>query len=311
MLMCSLENIHASVLLDEILGAARSKNVQSILDCTLGLGGHAEALLEQCKTAQLTGVDQDEVALSLAKTRLANYSSRLTLLQVNFRDLATVIDESARFDFILADLGVSSLQLDTAERGFSFQQAAPLDMRMSQATTKTAAAVLNDYSEMDLKRVFVRGGQTRYAKRLASECVHARPLETTAEFAALCERVLPSYSKTSGRKRSHPATVPFQAVRIEVNDELRSLQAFLADIPQFIAPGGLLAIISFHSLEDKYVTRSMRAWSKIEPLEREQGKEPFGTLLTKKAIEATQAERMRNPRSRSARLRIFERGAGT
>jgi 16S rRNA (cytosine1402-N4)-methyltransferase len=258
------------------------------LDATVGGGGHSRLILEAAPDIKLTAVDQDEDALTAAKKELTEFGDRVKFVRSNF---AAYEFKSASFDGIIADLGVSSYHLDTPERGFSFRHAADLDMRMDQRQPLTAADVINDWDEAELAKIFFEYGEERLSRRIARRIVEKRPFHTTTELAeAIASSVPPKYRYG----RIHPATRVFQALRIVVNDELKSLETFLEKAPQALVPGGKIAIISFHSLEDRLVKHSLR-------------NSPLLTVLTKKPIIATEAEIANNPRSRSAKLRIAHR----
>lgn len=258
------------------------------LDATVGGGGHSRLILAAAPDIQLTAIDQDEDALSAAKKELAEFSEQIKFIRSNF---ATYQFPAGCFDGILADLGVSSYHLDTPERGFSFRHTASLDMRMDQRQSLTAADVINEWDETKLADIFFKYGEERLSRRIAKRIIEKRPLHTTTELAeaiALC--VPPKYRYG----RIHPATRVFQALRIVVNDELKSLETFLEKAPNALVPGGRIVIISFHSLEDRLVKHSLR-------------NSPLLKVLTKKPIIATEEEIAHNPRSRSAKLRIAER----
>ncbi len=285
------------------------------LDGTVGGGGHAEAILE--KTApdgRLIGIDADAEALEEAEKRLAPFGSRKTLVQGNFADLSEILNAQGigKVDGILLDLGVSSHQLDTADRGFSFSQEAPLDMRMDGRRGSGAADLVNTLSETELARIIWEYGEERMAKRIARAICTARtlsPIGTTAELAALVLRAVPP---TAERRRIHPATRTFQALRIAVNDELGSLQRALAAGVERLTPGGRFSIISFHSLEDRMVKDAFRSGGKgchcppDLPVCVCQGKATL-KVLTRKPVLPGEAEISENPRARSAKLRTAER----
>lgn len=328
---------HESVLFQEVLGyLALGGRVESgkpryLLDCTLGGGGHALGWLKSGENAFLVGIDRDLEAMKRAKARLKDFESRTALIRGNFADAKTLIGKNLNlmpagfsalgetmnsFDAILVDLGVSSYQLAEAERGFSFQKDGPLDMRMDQESTITADKIVNAYSLGELKALFQQGGVGQYSGKLARAIIEARPVKSTLELRHLCEEVLGSprirriRNAATGSRQSHPATVPFQALRIAVNDELNAIRSFLADALELLRPGGRLCVISFHSLEDKVVTQEMRKWKRSEgnpKLPSLEGLEPRGLLLTPSAVVATEAEVCRNPRARSARMRVFEK----
>jgi 16S rRNA (cytosine1402-N4)-methyltransferase len=332
--MSNKESVHESVLLEEILSSIEmetetSRAAEVVFDGTLGGAGHSIEILRRFPDVRLLACDRDEVAIARAKESLKQYEERTVLLQTNFADIENALtqlseEERSRlipdktkeflFDRMILDLGLSSDQLDDPSRGFSFRIESDLDMRMDQSESTTAFEIVNNARTSELVNVFRRGGVGALSVPLASEIVKHRPIRGSGDLASICEAVAQrgqKKRKKTGGKRSHPATVPFQALRIEVNREFESLKSFLESVPNLLAPGGVLAIISFHSLEDKYVARQMREWSRLEP---EQYRMPiptqkeFGKLLTKKAIVPSAEECERNPRARSARLRIFVRG---
>jgi 16S rRNA (cytosine1402-N4)-methyltransferase len=279
------------------------------LDCTLGGGGHAAGLLERsAPDGQLLGLDADPAALARARERLARYGDRVRLVHANFRDLARAAAEVGwqYANGIVFDLGVSSYSLEASERGFSFRRDEPLDMRFDPTRGGTAAELLAGSTEADLRALLRRYGEEPAAGRLARAIVRARetaPLRTTGQLVGVIERVL-----GAARGRIHPATRTFQALRIAVNDELRSLEVALAQAVGLLAAGGRLAVISFHSLEDRIVKGFLR-------VESGQCRCPPGLpvcvcgatarlrVLTRRAVRPSEAEVERNPRARSARLR--------
>jgi 16S rRNA (cytosine1402-N4)-methyltransferase len=238
--------------------------------------------------AQLTGLDQDQCAIAAAEAALAEFGDRVALHKTNFAEYSP---DDMRFDGILADLGVSSAQFDVADRGFSFRHAAPLDMRMNQQQELTAADIVNQWDEVDLANVIYQYGEERLSRRIARQIVSQRPFMTTTQLATVIfHSVPPSYRYG----RIHPATRTFQALRIAVNRELEVLEAFLQRSPDWLKPGGRLAIISFHSLEDRLVKHRLRESSLLR-------------VITKKPVLPTEVELAQNVRSRSAKLRVFER----
>lgn len=279
---------HISVLSQAVTAGLQLKSQGKYLDATLGGGGHSELILRAAESIHLTAIDRDLTAITASKTRLKDYINRVTYWHGNF---AQYPGKKASFDGILADLGVSSPQLDTAERGFSFQQEAPLDMRMDRSQTMTAAKIINHWSEKDLADIFYQYGEERFSRRIARYIVQRRPLYTTIELAqAIAQAVHPKYRYG----RIHPATRCFQALRIVVNQELSSLENFLNLAPSWLKPGGRIAIISFHSLEDRIVKHSFKNSDVLK-------------IITKKPLIAQAEEQKINPRSRSAKLRIAEK----
>ena len=283
--------MHTPVMVPEVLELLGPSPGDRFVDATVGLGGHAEAILERVLPGgRLLGLDCDVDALGRARERLRRFGEAVDLVQGNFRDLAAhVADWGGPADGVLFDLGVSSLQLETSARGFSFSLDGPLDMRMDTTRGRTAAELLRRISARELERILRDFGQERYARRIARAIVeNRRRLKTTGDLATLVERVVPRRER-----RIHPATRTFQALRIAVNDELGALDRALADLPQWLAPGGRVAVISFHSLEDRIVKTRFRRFEAEGQL----------VVLTKKPLRPTAEEVAANPRARSARLR--------
>jgi 16S rRNA (cytosine1402-N4)-methyltransferase len=273
---------HVPVLAAEVVAYLNPHAGGHYLDATVGSGGHAQQLLEAAPNGHLTALDRDESALAAARARLAPYGERVRFWHGNF---AAFDPGEARFDGIVADLGASSAQLDAPERGFSFRAEAPLDMRMDRQQALTAADIVNGWSERALADLLYDCGEERRARRIARRIVRERPFATTTALAA-------AIARGAGRdNRIHPATRSFQALRIAVNDELRSLEAFLQRASGWLRPGARLAIVSFHSLEDRRVKHQLRA-------------DPSLAVETKKPLTPASAERDRNPRARSAKLRV-------
>jgi 16S rRNA (cytosine1402-N4)-methyltransferase len=283
----------------EVLGFLAPSRGGLFVDCTVGPGGHARALLEG-GASRLLGLDRDAEALALAATALAPWSDRVELAHADYRALPAVL--AARgidaIDGALADLGVSSLQLEAAGRGFSFRRDEPLDMRMDRSAGPTAAERLRGASAEELADVIFRYGEERFSRRIARSIVEARraaPIATTGQLAAIVRRAIPR----RGPQRIDPATRTFQALRIWVNGELDGLDAFLREATRRLRAGARLAVITFHSLEDRIVKQTFRA------LER--GGEAVLRILTKRPVVPGDAEVARNPRARSAKLRAAER----
>lgn len=288
---------HEPVLLAESLAMLAVRPGGLYLDGTVGLGGHAAAILEAgAPDARLLGFDRDAETLARAREALAAYGDRVRLVHADFREAPATLG-GERADGILLDLGVSSVQLDSAERGFSFQQDGPLDMRMDRSSGETAADVVNGMDERDLADVIYQYGEDRASRRIARAIVSARqkaPITTTGALAAIVRRA----SGQKGRWRIDPATRTFQALRIHVNRELDRLADALRALAALLAPGGRLAVIAFHSLEDREVKHTFRALAG----------EGF-SVLTKKPVRPGAEEEARNPRARSARLRGLQRSA--
>jgi 16S rRNA (cytosine1402-N4)-methyltransferase len=302
---------HIPVLLNEVLAALEPQSGRCYVDATLGAGGHAEAILSKSHpNGRLFGIDQDPASLKLAQERLRQFNDRFQTVSGNFSQIATLLPSECQpiTGGVLADIGVSSMQLDEAERGFSFAKQAPLDMRMSPHNETTAATVVNTYDEAKLVRIFSEYGEEHLSKTIAREIVQARkckPLETTTELADLISGL---YRTRGKHEKIHPATRVFQALRIEVNDELGHLQRFLESLPPILVSGARVVIISFHSLEDRIVKQFFQTESKHcicpprLPVCQCQHQASF-KLLNSKPIQATSEEIKANPRSRSAKLR--------
>lgn len=291
--------MHEPVLLAEVTAHLAPARGGLFVDCTLGAGGHARALLEGGAT-RLIGFDRDEDALALTKEALAPWADRIELVHTDYRQLPAVLDARgiALVQGILADLGVSSMQLDQPERGFSFRVDAPLDMRMDRSQGETAADLLATADEQSIADAIYQYGEERHSRRIARAIVAARaasPIETTTQLATIVRRAIP----TRGWQRIDPATRTFQALRIWVNRELEGLASFLRDAVARLDAGARIAIIAFHSLEDRIVKHTFRQMSQ-DPDSR------LG-IVTKRPIEASDAEVARNPRARSAKLRVAER----
>ena len=311
------EDFHVPVLLKQTLGLLEVGNAQRMLDGTLGLGGHSQAMLEQSgPTARLVGLDRDESALELAGQRLEKFGDRAILRQSSYSEFEEVLDELGwnTLDAALLDLGVSSLQLDQAERGFSFISDGPLDMRMDRHSGQAPASrLVNKAPYARLKEIIRDLGEEPQAGRIARSIVNARekkPFESTLELAALVERAYPP--KWRALARNHPATRTFMALRMAVNEELDELGEFLRRIPARMAVGARLAIISFHSLEDRMVKRAFRSLAApcvcLPGTPRCICGQGLGfEILTKKPVQAEEAEIAANPRARSAKLRAIRR----
>lgn len=308
--MSEPENIHTSVLLNETVGAL-SLNAGLYVDCTLGLGGHTEAILEHSAKATVIGIDRDEDALAKAVERLKRYGERFLAIHANFSDIRRVVAEPV--DGIIADLGVSSLQFDSETRGFSFRYDAPLDMRMDAGSDEaTAAELLATMSQEEIANIIYEFGEERFSRRIARRIVekreHGEPVRTTKQLVELVERAVPRNPKL----KIHPATRTFQALRIAVNDEIGILEGFLTDSIDLLKANGRLAVITFHSLEDRIVKQTFAKFSgKCScPPRMPQcvcGATKVVEILTKKPIRPSDEEIELNPRSRSAKLRVVEK----
>jgi 16S rRNA (cytosine1402-N4)-methyltransferase len=304
--------VHKTVMVAEVLAGLTPKPGGHYADGTVGGAGHAEAILEASSpTGWLFGVDRDGDAVEAARARLAKFAGRFEIRRGNFSELADFVEAESR-DGVLLDLGVSSPQLDLAERGFSFQQEGPLDMRMNKDQSLTAAKLVNEASAEELANIFFEFGGERDSRRIARAIERDRQLrkfETTRQLAELIERISPRAGK-----KAHPATKVFQALRIAVNDEIGSLKRGLDAAVKILKPGGRLAVITFHSLEDRVVKEFGRRLSRdyevigdVDVPELRKPAVPKLKLINRKAILPTQKEIDENPRSRSAQLRIFEK----
>jgi len=300
---------HVPVMVGEVVVWLRPRPGACLVDATLGLGGHAAALLAAAPETHLLGLDRDPAALALARERLHAAADRVVVRQARFSELRTVLADVGwdGADAVLLDLGVSSLQLDERGRGFSFQGDGPLDMRMDPASEPSAAEIVNQWPERELARVIAEYGEEPRARAVARAITRARPLRTTADLAAVVGRVL-----GRGRPGLHPATRTFQAIRIAVNDELGELERFLSDGWSLLCPGGRLAVLAYHSLEDRRVKEAFRRWAAdcVCPPRTPRcvcGWSAKVRVLTRRPLRPSDAEIARNPRARSARLRVVER----
>ena len=306
--------VHQSVLLMPAVEALAIRPDGIYLDGTLGGAGHSYEIASRLTTGRLIGLDRDEVALAAARERLKPFSDRVTLVHSNFQALSAVLDDLgiAKVDGMLFDLGVSSPQLDDKERGFSYMADAPLDMRMDRSEGLTAYDVVNTYDQESLKRILYTYGEERYAPKIAAAIVKRRaekPIETTLELVEIIRAAMPPQAL---REKQHPAKRSFQAIRIAVNDELTAVERMLASAIDRLNPGGRLAVITFHSLEDRLVKSAMQEAAKgcICPKEFPVcvcGRTPKVKILTRHPIVADEAELAENPRARSAKLRVAER----
>jgi 16S rRNA (cytosine1402-N4)-methyltransferase len=309
-----MENAHASVLLQEVLSFFQGRALHFFMDGTLGAGGHAEALLKAHPELQLLiGIDQDPVARHVAEERLAPWKHKLKVVEGNFADFPRLLKACGveQLDGMLLDLGVSSMQFNLADKGFSFMQEGPLDMRMNPSNSLTAAEILNTWSEAELGRIFREYGEEKRWRRAASAIVQARNkefLRTTFDLVRVLQTALPP----SYKKKIHPATLIFQALRICVNDELYVLEQTLPKAIDSLKIGGRLAVISFHSLEDRIVkTLTRYAASDMVDTSGIGGvfldKDPQVKLITRKPVMPSVEEIASNPRCRSAKLRVVEK----
>jgi len=306
---------HRPVLLQETLKYLAPERGGLFVDCTVGLGGHSEAILKSSPDTRILGLDLDPAALEYSRERLASFGKRFRAVQANFRQIETVLDEAGERDpsGILVDLGVSSLQFDSPERGFSFRFDAPLDMRMNPASGPTAAELLQQLPETEIARIIFEFGEERHSRRIARRIVERREqgqrVTTTAELAELVRAAI-----GGGRKRQqiHPATRTFQALRIAVNNELEGLGEFVETSVDLLAPEGRFAAISFHSLEDRIVKRKLRILSGLCECPPRLpvcacGARKVVEILTRRPVMPGEREIDENPRARSAKLRACRR----
>ncbi|HEU5259108.1 MAG TPA: 16S rRNA (cytosine(1402)-N(4))-methyltransferase RsmH [Vicinamibacterales bacterium] len=290
---------HEPVMVAEVVEHLEPGRGGVFVDCTVGLGGHARALLE-AGASRLIGLDRDPAAVAAARDALSGFGDRVDVVHADYRQIAAVLDERgvAKVDGVLADLGVSSMQLDAPGRGFSFRQDDPLDMRMDTTAGPTAADALRDVDERTLADVIYEFGEERHSRRVARAIVAARergPIETTGQLAEIVRRAIPR----KGYTRIDPATRTFQAIRIWLNRELEGLDSFLGVATWRLADGGRMAVITFHSLEDRIVKHTLRALAAERAGLR---------IRTKRPLVPSEAEIGRNPRARSAKLRAVEMG---
>lgn len=312
--MPEIEFSHRSVLLAECIEALAIRPDGIYVDGTAGGGGHSAAIASHLESGRLIAIDQDEAAIEAAGKRLAPFGERAVVVRSNFSELERVVHEQGyeQIDGLLLDLGVSSYQLDTAERGFSYSADAPLDMRMDKRKALTAYEVVNTYSEAALKKILYDYGEERFAPSIAAAIVRERarkPIETTSELSELIKRSIPPFAREGGH---HPAKRSFQAIRIEVNGELAIIEPTIRTAVSLLRPGGRLAIITFHSLEDRPVKQTMADLARGCTCPKEFpvcvcGRKPVVHVITRKPILPSAKELEENPRSRSAKLRVAEK----
>ena len=305
---------HVSVLLEECIEALNIKPDGIYVDGTLGGAGHSSRIAAELTTGRLIGIDRDPVALEAAGERLKPFADRVTLVHSNFDEMDTVLKDLgiSGVDGILMDLGVSSPQLDDGARGFSYMADAPLDMRMNSEDTLDARQIVNGWPYEELKRILYDYGEERYAPRIAAAICKRReeaPIETTLELVDIIRGAMPAAAL---REKQHPAKRSFQAIRIAVNDELGSVERVMKRAVPCLNPGGRLAVITFHSLEDRIVKNAMAEAAKGCICPREFpvcvcGRKPQVKIITRKPITSTEAELAVNPRARSAKLRVCEK----
>lgn len=292
---------HYPVLLEQVLEHLKVVPAGTYLDCTLGEGGYAEAILQRLTTGRLIAVDRDAEALERAKQRLKGYGDQVEFLQACYSEIAGLVRTSspawapvaAPFQGIVADIGISRRQVEDPARGFSFLREGGLDMRMDQRQALTADQIVNHYQERQLADLIYQYGEERRSRRIARAIVRGRPVHSTVRLAEIIERAVPR----SPRQKIHPATRTFQALRIAVNNELEELKGLLETAPLLLAPGGRMVVVSFHSLEDRLVKWAFRSWAQQQVLE----------ILTKRVVRPSEKELSENAASRSAKLRAAER----
>ena len=305
---------HVPIMVKEVLTLLQPERGGIFVDGTLGGGGHAEAVLSRLpENGRLYGIDRDDDALAAAGKRLAPFGERFTAIKGNFFDMKRLLAEKGieKVDGILLDLGVSSHQLDTAQRGFSYKAEAPLDMRMDQSSPLTAREIINQWSVQNLTEIFYEFGEERFSKRIAEQIAAARairPIETTTELAEIVRNAIPAKFRNEPQ---HPARRVFQAVRIAVNGELEGLDAALIDAHDLLNPNGRLAVLTFHSLEDRIVKNTFRRFENPCVCPKRApvcicGKKPTAKVLTRHPLTATEAELAENSRSAPAKLRAIE-----
>jgi 16S rRNA (cytosine1402-N4)-methyltransferase len=305
---------HKSVLLEETIENLQIKPNGIYVDGTLGGGGHSYEIAKRLENGRLIGIDQDEAAISAAGERLSEFKDKVTIIRSNYSEIKKVLRNLSieNVDGILLDLGVSSYQLDTPERGFSYKEDAPLDMRMDTRNSKTAKDIVNNYSEMELFRIIRDYGEDNFAKNIAKHIVRMReekPIETTFELIEAIKAAIPMKLRVN---TGHPAKRTFQAIRIELNQELEVLKNSLQDMIDLLSPEGRLCIITFHSLEDRIVKSCFK--TNENPCTCPPnfpicvcGKKPTGRVITRKPILPSEEEIEYNKRSKSAKLRVFEK----
>lgn len=301
---------HQPVLYQQVMNALAPEKGSLFLDGTLGAGGHAKGILQASTPhGQLLGLDRDAEAMKMARQRLRAYKDRLILRQASYRNAPDILDQVGwkRVNGILLDLGVSSMQIDQPQRGFSFMEDGPLDMRFDQDQEVTAADLLNSLEEPELASIIWEYGEERYSRQIARAIVDARPIQTTRDLARLVQSVVPGHGS-----QIHPATRTFQALRIATNEELEVLSTALPELLNRLAPAGRIAIISFHSLEDRIVKQYFKKESSDCLCPPKQpvctcGHQASIKVLTKKPVRPDKHEIEHNPRARSARLRVAEK----
>jgi 16S rRNA (cytosine1402-N4)-methyltransferase len=302
---------HLPVMLREVIELLAPVPAGLVIDATVGGAGHAAALLEARSDLSLLGIDRDEAAVAVARNRLARFGDRAEVAHGGFEDMARLARDygSSNVTGVLMDLGVSSHQLDRPERGFSYRFDVPLDMRMDAKQTLTANDVVNNYDETALRDVIARFGEERFARRIAHEIVEARPLHTTGELVEAIKRAIPAPAR---RRGPHPARRTFQAIRMEVNQELPNLAEGLDESVHLVGPGGRILVLAYHSLEDRIVKRTFESWSGRDDdapakLPVEQPRDALVRLVNRRPLRPSDEEIEANPRAESAKLRAAER----
>jgi 16S rRNA (cytosine1402-N4)-methyltransferase len=309
-----LNELHKPVLLKECIDGLNIKQDGIYLDGTLGRAGHSLEIVKRLESGRLIAIDRDETAIRESSERVGKYADKITFFHGNFKNVKQILSGLGidKVDGMLFDLGVSSPQLDDAKRGFSYMADAPLDMRMDETSSFSAFDVVNGWDEQKLKKILYEYGEERYAPRIAYNIIKRRairPIKTTFELVDIIRGSMPP---TALREKQHPAKRSFQAIRIAVNDELGSISGMLSDATDMLAKGGRLAVISFHSLEDRLVKNAMQSGDKGCTCPKDLpmcvcGFVPRLKILTKKPVTASEEELKENPRARSAKLRIAER----
>lgn len=291
--------LHVPVLVRESLEYLNVRPDGIYIDATLGGGGHSLEILQRLESGRLLSLDRDPKALEVAGARLAGFGGKLMMQHGNFADIDALHAASGLppVDGVMADLGLSSIQLDDAARGFSFNQAGPIDMRMDTTAELTAADLVNYADERELADIFFKLGEERHSRRIARAIVKARPYRFTTELAQVVTRAIPS---RAGLHQIHPATRTFMALRLAVNGELDNLEQFLGKVLNVLKPGGRVVVLSFHSLEDRPVKQAFRHWQTVG----------LASTLTRKVVRPTEEEVQINPRARSAKLRAAEKSRG-
>lgn len=305
---------HIPVMAKECIDALKIKKNGIYIDCTMGGAGHSSKIAEQLSDeGLLIAIDQDADAIKAGSERLSRFKDRVRIVQANFSELREVLDSISvdKADGLLVDLGVSSHQLDSRERGFSYHSDAPLDMRMNQSGDLSAFQVVNEYSEEQLKKILFEYGEERYSPQIAARIVRERaksPISTTAELSEIIKSAFPPHARWEGK---HPAKRSFQAIRIEVNHETEVLEKLLGQLLSCISPGGRIAAITFHSLEDRLVKQGFKEMAEGCTCSKDLpycvcGNQPKIKIITKKPILPTEEEQRENPRAHSAKLRVAE-----